>query len=232
MAGWSGGTFSRARNWVTDKNGAINPQAALFDQEDDNFAAGLNNCVTKDGLNKPSAAMDWNTQNLTNVGSLGAAAFVLAGINQFTSQNALKTGDTARASTTVFASDADLTMSLVAATYDIEAILFFTGTTTSGQGYKAQLNFSSTVTAAKGMTLYQQAGSLFAASSSLSGANLSIIASATVFTAGAGIDGVLCKGTFILTATNTVAVQWAQNSSSVNATNLLAMSRLTARRIV
>lgn len=69
MAGWAAGVFTRARNWVTDKNGAVNPQAALFDQEDDNFASGLNNCVTKDGLNKPSATMDWNAQILKNVGN-------------------------------------------------------------------------------------------------------------------------------------------------------------------
>lgn len=67
MGGWSGGVYSRFRNWVTDKANSINPQAALFDQEDDGFAAGLNNCVTKDGLNKPSSAMDWNGQNLTGV---------------------------------------------------------------------------------------------------------------------------------------------------------------------
>lgn len=67
MGGWSGGVYSRFRNWVTDKSNSINPQAALFDQEDDGFAAGLNNCVTKDGLNKPSSAMDWNGQNLTGV---------------------------------------------------------------------------------------------------------------------------------------------------------------------
>jgi hypothetical protein len=67
MAGWAAGVFTRARNWVTDKNGAVNPQAALFDQEDDNFASGLNNCVTKDGLNKPAAVMDWNGQRLTNL---------------------------------------------------------------------------------------------------------------------------------------------------------------------
>lgn len=65
MAGWSGGIFTRARNWAQDKLNSINPQASLFDQEDDNFATGLNNCVTKDGLNKPSTTMDWNSQRLT-----------------------------------------------------------------------------------------------------------------------------------------------------------------------
>lgn len=67
MGGWSGGVYTRFRNWVSDKANSINPQAGLFDQEDDGFAAGLNNCLTKDGLNKPSSAMDWNGQNLTGV---------------------------------------------------------------------------------------------------------------------------------------------------------------------
>jgi len=67
MGGWSGGVYTRFRNWVSDKANSINPQAALFDQEDDGFAAGLNNCLTKDGLNKPSSAMDWNGQSLTGV---------------------------------------------------------------------------------------------------------------------------------------------------------------------
>lgn len=71
--GWSAGTYTRARNWVQDKINLINPQAALFDQEDDATALGLNNCVTKDGLNKPSATMDWNGQRLTALADATAA---------------------------------------------------------------------------------------------------------------------------------------------------------------
>lgn len=85
MGGWSGGIYTRFRNWVTDKANSINPQASLFDQEDDGFAAGLNNCITKDGLNKPSSAMDWNGQNLSGVlnltvtGTLSAAGTIVLG---------------------------------------------------------------------------------------------------------------------------------------------------------
>jgi hypothetical protein len=79
MGGWSGGTYTRFRNWVTDKGNSVNPQAALFDQEDDGFAGGLNNCVTKDGLNKPSAAMDWNNQNLTGINLLSAVNLTVTG---------------------------------------------------------------------------------------------------------------------------------------------------------
>jgi hypothetical protein len=77
MAGWSGGVFTRARNWAQDKLNSINPQAALFDQEDDGFATGLNNCVTKDGLNKPSATMDFNSQRLTALGDATGATDAL-----------------------------------------------------------------------------------------------------------------------------------------------------------
>lgn len=90
MGGWSGGVYSRFRNWVTDKANSVNPQASLFDQEDDGFAAGLNNCVTKDGLNKPSSAMDWNGQNLSGVlnltvnGTLVASGNITLGNNTST----------------------------------------------------------------------------------------------------------------------------------------------------
>jgi hypothetical protein len=102
MGGWSGGVYSRFRNWVTDKANSINPQASLFDQEDDGFAAGLNNCVTKDGLNKPSSAMDWNGQNLTGVLALtatGAINFSGSGAGSwagtYTFPKALSTGGNA-----------------------------------------------------------------------------------------------------------------------------------------
>ena len=84
--------FTRVRNWTQDKLNAINPQAALFDQEDDNFAAGLNNCVTKDGLNKPSAAMDWNSQNLSNVGVLTATTVTIGSGNAITGSTGSFTG--------------------------------------------------------------------------------------------------------------------------------------------
>jgi len=37
------------------------------------IATGLSNTLTRDGQGKPSANIDWNAKNLTNVGTLGAA---------------------------------------------------------------------------------------------------------------------------------------------------------------
>lgn len=43
------GTFVRLRNWVNDAAAAIKIRADYHDSEDDGFAAGLSNCICKDG---------------------------------------------------------------------------------------------------------------------------------------------------------------------------------------
>ena len=48
---WSGGTFSRVRNWQADKANSIGIEAAKHDEEDDNLAAGINQTINKDGSN-------------------------------------------------------------------------------------------------------------------------------------------------------------------------------------
>lgn len=52
------GTFIRAYNWVTDKINGVNITASRVDTEDDGFAAGLSNCVTRDGQGKMTAAFN------------------------------------------------------------------------------------------------------------------------------------------------------------------------------
>lgn len=50
MPGFNGnGLFERTHNWVSDKNAGVNITAARMDAEFDGVAAGLSNCVTKDG---------------------------------------------------------------------------------------------------------------------------------------------------------------------------------------
>lgn len=41
------------------------------------IASGLSLCITRDGQGKPTAAMNWNGQNLTNIATLGAATLSL-----------------------------------------------------------------------------------------------------------------------------------------------------------
>lgn len=65
------GTFERLYNWVNDAANGIKILATRMDAETDGIAAGLSNCITRDGQGKPTAAQDWNGQNLTSVGALG-----------------------------------------------------------------------------------------------------------------------------------------------------------------
>lgn len=65
--GWAAGAFSRVRNWVTDEAGAINIEADLHDEEDDNLAAGINNCLAKDGQNQATADINLGINKLINV---------------------------------------------------------------------------------------------------------------------------------------------------------------------
>lgn len=60
---WSGGVYTRGyASWVADANLNLSISAAKFDTEDNDFATGLNNCLTIDGLNKPTATLAWTQQ--------------------------------------------------------------------------------------------------------------------------------------------------------------------------
>ena len=71
--GWNGlGVYLRSRNWVNDANAGLNIEANLMDQEADNIASGINNCITKDGQNSPSQDLPMAGQKHTNVGNASA----------------------------------------------------------------------------------------------------------------------------------------------------------------
>lgn len=70
--GWSGGTFSRVHDWTTDAGSAINIEASRMDAEDDNFATGINTCLTKDGQNSPTANLPMGGNRHTGVGNAAA----------------------------------------------------------------------------------------------------------------------------------------------------------------
>lgn len=53
---WNGsGTFNRLYNWVVDKANGIKITASRMDGEFDNYKTGLENCLTRDGQNSPTA---------------------------------------------------------------------------------------------------------------------------------------------------------------------------------
>ncbi len=84
---WNGsGIYTRLRNWVTDKNNGIKIVASLHDQEDDNLAAGIQACLTKNNESKPTADFKPNTDGSYSLGSATLRwlqAFISGGIRFF-----------------------------------------------------------------------------------------------------------------------------------------------------
>ena len=182
---WAGGVFSRVRNWAQDKLNLVSPQAALFDQEDDNFATGLNNCVTKDGTNKPSANMDWNGFKLTNMANgtanTDAATYQQAGLV------VAKASTTSRVSNTTVADDPELVLALATGTWALDMFIPVWATTGGTGGFQWRLNFSGTATSPAGVSV----NGIMNGSGALRlnvGVNASAITYANI-TTGTGING-------------------------------------------
>lgn len=72
------GLFVRTYNWVQDKINGVNITASRMDTEDDGFATGLSNCVTRDGQGKMGADL---LPSADFAYALGSAAFKWTGIN-------------------------------------------------------------------------------------------------------------------------------------------------------
>lgn len=65
---WNGsGTFLRVHNWVADKLASIKIIASRMDAEFDNYKGGLENCLTRDGQTPPTAAIPFNSQQITGL---------------------------------------------------------------------------------------------------------------------------------------------------------------------
>jgi len=61
------GTFVRTYDWTTDDDNGINIEASRMDTEDDGFATGLSNCITKDGQTIISANIPMNSKKFTGL---------------------------------------------------------------------------------------------------------------------------------------------------------------------
>lgn len=69
MAFNGSGTFLRIANWVNDATGGILIRADRHDAQDNDFAAGLTQCITKDGQTSPIADIPMNGHKLINLGA-------------------------------------------------------------------------------------------------------------------------------------------------------------------
>ena len=59
------GTFNRVYNWTTDAANGVNIEAVRMDGEDDGFATGLSNAITKDGQTTITANIPFNSKKIT-----------------------------------------------------------------------------------------------------------------------------------------------------------------------
>lgn len=76
---FSSGTFSRLYSWAADKLAGTKIRADRMDAEMDGFATGLSTCILKDGTQTITAAIPFNSQNITGVGDFGGATATLTG---------------------------------------------------------------------------------------------------------------------------------------------------------
>jgi len=83
---WSGGTFTRANGsteWQDDAALGIGIEAAIHDAQDNDLATGINNCLTKDGQNTPTANLPMGGYKHTGVANA-------TGSGQYTTYNQLQ----------------------------------------------------------------------------------------------------------------------------------------------
>lgn len=73
------GQFNRLYNWQNDAANGLDILAPRMDGEDDGFAEGLSNCITRDGQSPPTAAINWGGQDLLNVGTITVATLNITG---------------------------------------------------------------------------------------------------------------------------------------------------------
>jgi hypothetical protein len=137
---------------------------------------------------------------------------------------AVKSADTTRTSTTTLANDPDLTFTGVpAGSYAVELFMMPSQLSAGAIGLKWALSSGGFATNDYGMVVNQSINNTITTRANLLAMSTGL-AYAQVFTS--VNDYILIKGILILSSAATVALQWAQNTSSVNYSALLNGSYL------
>lgn len=77
MAFNGSGTFLRLFSWQTDRANGIKIRADRMDSEMAGVAAGLSNCITRDGQSSVSADIPWNNKKITGLANATGDAHAL-----------------------------------------------------------------------------------------------------------------------------------------------------------
>ena len=71
------GTFNRLYSWAVDAANSISISSSRMDAEMNGFAAGLTDCITRDGQSPPSTDIPWGAKKITNLGAATAGTDAL-----------------------------------------------------------------------------------------------------------------------------------------------------------
>jgi hypothetical protein len=215
------GLFVRLYNWVTDKTNSVPITASRMDQEMDGFAAGLSNCLTRDGQGRANADFLPATDNTLACGTQALRWLSFNGVAKdfFLPTNKVKSVITSRTANSTLA-DPDLVAALQIGTYRFELFIDAWGTTTSTQGIGFFMNFTGTSTRAIAQTRYN--GGL------VSGTAFTL---ANLGTTTRGQQIIMMQGVFVTTTTGNLEFRWGTNSNNGNNTNVGDGSYLRVQQI-
>ncbi len=146
-------------------------------------------------------------------------------ISATSATSAVKAADTQRLSTTTLTADPDLSVTLLTGQYSYELFMLF-DSVAAGAGFKFQSN--GTAVDSRATSPADATGLVNAAAY---GPKLESFVGATIAYATVGTttdsNGVLYKGSLLITTAGTFGISWAQNSSTASNTTLRAGSYLT-----
>jgi hypothetical protein len=138
---------------------------------------------------------------------------------------AVKFTDTARNTTTTLAADPDLSINLLTGQYEYELFLLF-DSVVAGAGFKFQSN--GTAVDSRGTSPSVETGLVNAASVTTVASFVGAALTYATVSAGANGNGLVFKGSLLISTAGTFGISWAQNTSNASNTTLRAGSYLTA----
>jgi len=168
-------------------------------------------------------ALQANNSGGTSAFSVGAAGDI---IGRGIARCEFKASTTSRGSTTTMTDDPDLILALVAGTYQVFVFVPLDETTSGGGGFKWQFAFSGTQT----QFIWSAQQNINGAHSVTGNAGLGGQSYATVSVASGqnGLDQLIINAVIKVTGSGNLSFQWAQNSSSANATNVYLGASMSA----
>lgn len=222
------GLFVRSYNWVTDKINGVNITASRVDTEDDGFAAGLSNCVTRDGQGKMGAAFTPASSTVYDLGAPSAQWRNAYLSGDLTAANILDTNNrllktsaqTITANATPFADSKLVVVPVSVGSYLLEARMAFTADATSAAGGLKVGIFGTFLNANSALITYiGRINGAFVSGgpSAITAVNSAAFNFATLANAGAGANWVILTGTINIanvTGSPLLGVNWSQNTST------------------